>query len=157
MHTQWTHAQSRTNTGSILNISWTADGTGFAAAGGNGSVCFGSLLERRALWRHLVATLIESDRIRVHDILNDTTEMLEFRDKVLKMSLGFGHLIVVTASQCSIFDASQWNTPHLFEVKSPVSIIKQCRKYVFQCCSSFYVLDTLVINSFPIEHHNTDE
>ena len=113
-----------------MSVAWTADGTGFASAGGNGAVCFGSLVERRVEWQQLVATLVESDRIRIHDILNDTTENLEFRDKVVKMSLGFGHLVVVTASQCSIYDASQWNTPHLFEVKSPVSLIQQCKKYV---------------------------
>jgi intraflagellar transport protein 80 len=38
--TGWTHAKQTTDTGSILNIAWTSDGTQLAGAGGSGAVCF---------------------------------------------------------------------------------------------------------------------
>jgi intraflagellar transport protein 80 len=39
--TGWACSKAKLETGSILNIAWTPDGTQLAGAGGNGSVCFG--------------------------------------------------------------------------------------------------------------------
>ena len=77
----------------------------------------------------MVVSLTESLKLKVHDILTDSVEELDFRDKVIKMSLGFGHLIVVTATQCWIYDVQNWNTPHVFDVKDTVNLILQCKKY----------------------------
>ena len=53
---------------------------------------------------------------------------LEFKDRVIKMSLGFGHLVVATATQCSIYNVNNWNTPHIFDLKDTVNLIMQCKK-----------------------------
>ena len=36
----WAHCKQRISSGSLYSISWTLDGTQFAAGGGDGSVCF---------------------------------------------------------------------------------------------------------------------
>lgn len=138
MVNQWSYAQNTLDSGSILDIAWTEDGTEFAIAGGNGAVRFGHLIELKAEWKHLIATLVERDRLQVLDILNDTTEVLEFRENVIKLSLGFGYLVVVTASQCWIYDVSQWNTPHMIDIKGNISIIQQCSRYINEQMSKDY-------------------
>jgi hypothetical protein len=54
-------------------------------------------------------------------------EDLEFKDRIIKMSLGFGHLVVATATQCSIYNVNNWNTPHIFDLKDTVNLIMQVR------------------------------
>lgn len=54
-------------------------------------------------------------------------EDLEFKDCIIKMSLGFGHLVVATATQCSIYNVNNWNTPHIFDLKDTVNLIMQVR------------------------------
>jgi len=56
--------KAKIETGSILNIAWTPDGTQLAGAGGNGAVCFGSLLDHTLEWDKISATLEEGTRIR---------------------------------------------------------------------------------------------
>lgn len=41
----WAYSKVHLSTGSIYAISWTADGTQLAAAGGNGSVVFGNVVD----------------------------------------------------------------------------------------------------------------
>jgi intraflagellar transport protein 80 len=128
--TGWAYNRTPTHTGAILNISWTSDGTQLGAAGGNGSVCFGQLVERRLEWKNLAVSLTEDGKMKIHDILKDEVEELDFRDKVINWSLGFGNLVVATATQCWIYDVLSWNTPHVFDVKDTINLILQCKKYV---------------------------
>ena len=65
-----------------MNISWTSDGTSFAAGGGNGRVCFAQLVDRRLDWRNLQVVLQDASQIVVQDILSETVEELEFKDRV---------------------------------------------------------------------------
>ncbi|KAL0481894.1 intraflagellar transport protein 80 [Acrasis kona] len=143
--TGWAYTRKSTNTGSILNISWTSDGTQLAAAGGNGEVCFAQLVERQLEWRNLVVSINENLKMKVHDILGDTSEEIEFRDKIIKWKLGFGHLVVATASQCWIYDVQSWNSPHQFDVKDNVSLILLSKKI-------FLMMD----NSSGIQVYNYD-
>jgi intraflagellar transport protein 80 len=66
--------------------------------------------------------------MKVHDILSDSSDEIEFRDKIIKWKLGFGYLVVATASQCWVYDVQSWNTPHQFDVKDTVSLILQSKK-----------------------------
>ena len=65
----------------------------------------------------------------VQDILSETVDELDFnREQVIKMSLGFDHLIVATSTQCHVYSTSNWNTPHIFDLKDTVTLILQvCR------------------------------
>jgi intraflagellar transport protein 80 len=96
-----------------------------AGAGGNGAVVFGQLVQRQLQWNNVEVTLVEPDKVRVQDVFNETMEELDFRDRVLEMSLGFGHLILATATQCHVYNVNNWNTPHIFDLRNPVNVIVQ--------------------------------
>ena len=52
---------------------------------------------------HYEVVLTTRKHITVRNVTNDATDQLEFRDRVVKMSLGFGHLVVSTVSQCYVY------------------------------------------------------
>ena len=61
---------------------------------------------------------------------NDAWETLEFRDRIIQLSLDYGFLVVVTTSQCYIYTTRNWNTPTIFDLKDgSVSLIKQAEKH----------------------------
>eukprot|EP00899_Mesostigma_viride_P006413 jgi/Mesvir1/15773/Mv03342-RA.1 len=124
----WMYSKAKTDTGSILNMSWTSDGTEVAGAGGNGSLCFGQLIDRVAETMRIRASLEDSKTIRIQDVLNETVEDLDFRDRVINFSLGYSHLVVATSTQCVIYNTSNWNTPHMFDVSTPVHLLVQSEK-----------------------------
>lgn len=55
-------------------------------------------------------------------------EFLDFKDRVINMCIGWNNLVVTTANQCYVYDFSNWNTPHIFDLKDAVSFITQCSK-----------------------------
>lgn len=115
---QWSYSREKPDSGSLLDIAWSADSTQLAAAGANGAVVFGLLCGRRLEWSNYEATLVESDKVlvppeeakcshchlwplKIHilDVSNDFLEPLDFRDPVIKMRMAFGHMVVATATQ----------------------------------------------------------
>lgn len=124
--TGWSYCRDSPETGSIFSIHWCNDGTQLACGGGNGSVVFASLVERTATWQNTDATLDENNTIVVHDILNETKEELDFRDRVTDMSLAHGALVVTTNNQCLVYQSTNWNTPHVEDLKEPPTLIVQC-------------------------------
>ena len=93
--TGWSMCRASTHTGSLVNLAWTADGTHLAGAGGNGTVCFGQLLERRLEWGQLEVVQTTSDQLETLDITSEAVEPLELRDRICNISMGFGYLVVV--------------------------------------------------------------
>lgn len=126
--TGWSHCREATNTGSILHVAWTADCTQLACAGGNGSVCFAQLVDRRTEFQHLIILLNEANKVQVHNVVTDNIEELEHRDKIIKMSVGFGFLILATSTQCCIYDIQNFAAPTMFDVKDAVNLICQTDK-----------------------------
>eukprot|EP00928_Gymnodinium_smaydae_P032421 TRINITY_DN23485_c0_g1_i1.p1 TRINITY_DN23485_c0_g1~~TRINITY_DN23485_c0_g1_i1.p1 ORF type:complete len:759 (-),score=120.02 TRINITY_DN23485_c0_g1_i1:147-2423(-) len=124
--TGWSICREAPNVGSIFSISWVNDGTQFACGCGGGSVLFSSVVDRKLTWQNVDVILDENNVITVHDIVNQTKEELDFRDRVTDMSLGYGALIVTTNSQCYVYQQGNWNTPHIEDLKEPVNLIKQC-------------------------------
>jgi len=62
-------------------------------------------------------------------VSNDSWEKLEFRDRVLQLSLDFGHLVVVTTAQAYVYATKNWNTPVIFDLRDgAVSLIVQVKK-----------------------------
>jgi len=124
--TGWSYCRETQDAGSIFSISWCNDGTQLACGCGNGSVLFGGLVDRKFSWQNTDVTLDENNTITVHDVLHETKEELDFRDRVTEMSLGYGALIVTTNSQCFVYQQSNWNTPHVEDLKEPPTLIVQC-------------------------------
>jgi intraflagellar transport protein 80 len=71
-------------------------------------------------------TLDERNVITVHDIVAETKEEVDFRDRVTDMSLAYGWLIVTTTNQCFVYNEGNWNTPHIEDLKEPPTLILQC-------------------------------
>ncbi|PVD18640.1 hypothetical protein C0Q70_21190 [Pomacea canaliculata] len=126
----WSYALEKPNTGSIFNLAWSSDGTQVGGACGNGQVIFGNVIERRTEWKNFEATVVGAKQITVRNVVNDTIEKLDFRDRIIKMALGYNHLVVTTSSQCYVYSTKNWNTPVIFELKEgSVTLIKQAEKH----------------------------
>ncbi|RHY74799.1 hypothetical protein DYB34_009094, partial [Aphanomyces astaci] len=96
--TGWSYCRERPKAGSLMDIAWASDGTQLVAAGGNGSTLFAQVVDRHLQWNKI---------------------------EVIEMSLGYGFLIVCTATQCFIYNFQNWNTPHIFDLRAAVNFILQ--------------------------------
>ncbi|KAB0374163.1 hypothetical protein FD755_014419 [Muntiacus reevesi] len=127
---KWSYALEKPNTGSIFNIAWSIDGTQIAGACGNGHVIFAHVVEQRWEWKNFQVTLTKRRTMQVRNVLNDAVDLLEFRDRVIKASLNYAHLVVSTSLQCYVFSTKNWNTPLIFDLKEgTVSLILQAERH----------------------------
>ena len=106
-----------------MKLSWNRDGTIVAGAGGNGSVLFGYIVDRSLNCGNIEISLDEMNKINVVDCLNEMNDELDFKDRVVQMSLKHSHLIVATTSQVFIYNTTNWTSPFVIEVKEPISLI----------------------------------
>ncbi|XP_063349936.1 intraflagellar transport protein 80 homolog isoform X1 [Pelmatolapia mariae] len=128
--TGWSYALEKPNTGSVFSLAWSADGTQLAGACGNGHVIFAHVVEQHWEWKNFVITLTKRRTMQVRNVLNDAVDLLEFRDRVIKASLAYGHLVVATSLQCYVYNSRNWNTPLIFDLKEgTVSLILQAEKH----------------------------
>ncbi|XP_030599501.1 intraflagellar transport protein 80 homolog [Archocentrus centrarchus] len=128
--TGWSYALEKPNTGSVFSLAWSADGTQLAGACGNGHVIFAHVVEQHWEWKNFMITLTKRRTMQVRNVLNDAVDILEFRDRVIKASLAYGHLVVATSLQCYVYNSRNWNTPLIFDLKEgTVSLILQAEKY----------------------------
>ncbi|KAJ3106160.1 Intraflagellar transport protein 80 [Phlyctochytrium planicorne] len=132
----WSYAVAKPNSGSIYGIAWTPDGTQIACGGGNGAVIFSHTIDRRLEWKNYEVTIVDDRKIKVHDVIHGANENLEFRDRVVKTSLCFNHLIVATSSQCYVYSDKNWNTPAIIDLTNNGRVI--CIK---QTVDFFVVVD----------------
>ncbi|VDL94630.1 unnamed protein product [Schistocephalus solidus] len=114
---KWFHTIEKPTTGSILSLAWSADGTQVAAAGANGQVIFAKIVDQSMEWEGLEATVRDERLITTFNVDDGAVEKLEFRDRIVKMSVGYGHLIVITTLQCYIYSVKNFNTPSITELK----------------------------------------
>jgi len=134
--TGWTHCREECNSGSVFRIAWTADSTQLAAAGGTGAVVFAQLVDRKLSYGKFEFSLREANQISVHNVTEDSTEELGHPDKVIKMSVGYNHLVVATTTQCVVYNIDSFSTPHQFDLKDTVNLILQAEK-IFAIIDSF--------------------
>ena len=73
---------------------------------------------RRLWWHNLEIVQSTRNAIEVRDVLSEVAkEKLETRDRITKLQLGYGQLVVSTTRQCYIFSSKNWNTPINFDLK----------------------------------------
>lgn len=125
----WSHSFDKPQCGSVLSLSWSNDGTVVAGAGGNGAVLFGSIIDRQLSWSHIEATLDQENRININDCLHEVSDDLDFRDRVVNMSMNYGYLVVCTTNQCYVYHEGNWASPFVFDIKDVVFLIVQGAKY----------------------------
>jgi intraflagellar transport protein 80 len=94
----WSYSFHKPKCGSILGLSWNHDGNLVAGAGGNGAITFNYIVDRQISWAHIEATLDQDNKIQVNDSLNEMDEDLDFRDRVVNMSMKHSHLVVCTTA-----------------------------------------------------------
>lgn len=125
----WSHSFDKPQCGSILSLSWSHDGTVVAGAGGNGSVVFGNIVDRTLSWAHIEAILDSENKISINDCLHEMNDDLDFRERVVNMSMQHNHLIVCTTSQCYVYNVMNWTSPFVFDIKDVVFLIVQGARY----------------------------
>ena len=136
-----------------MNIAWTADGTTLAGAGGNGTVCFGQIMERRLEWGKLELVVSSADQIETTDLDSERVEQLELRDRISDVSVGYGFLVVATLGQICIYERVQheWSTPHTVDLKDTPTLLLQCERY-FLVADNFSGLQIYNYEGRPISH-----
>ncbi|CAM9565795.1 unnamed protein product [Ascophyllum nodosum] len=128
--TGWSHCRDRLQSGSLTSLTWTLDGTQLAAAGANRTVVVGQVIERSLEWENFEAVLVSPGKIRVSDVSSEMVEDLDFLGgRVIEMSLAFGHLVAATQNQVFIYSVSNWNTPHILDMRSGASLIVQAENH----------------------------
>ncbi|XP_045601736.1 intraflagellar transport protein 80 homolog [Procambarus clarkii] len=126
----WCHSLEKPTTGSIFNLAWSSDGTQVAGACGNGHVIFAHVIESHLEWKNYEATVTSRKSIALRDVTNEAWEKLELRDRIIKVSLSHGFMVIVTSTQGYIYSTRNWNTPFIFELKeSNVSLIVQAERH----------------------------
>ncbi|CAH8493309.1 unnamed protein product [Schistosoma mattheei] len=152
----WIHTLEKTHTGSILSIKWSPDGNQIACAGGNGRIINGYVTERCLEWNGFEAVLTDERTVVLHNLRNESIERLEFRDRVSKASFSFNYFIVVTSTQCYVYNIKNFNTPTIIELKeSSVTHISQCQKYfALADGSSVYIYNYDVRLVCSLKHAN---
>ena len=58
---------------------------------------------RQLEWKNWCATVNADHTVGMVDISNESAEHLEFPERVVRASLGWGHLLVTTPTQCYIY------------------------------------------------------
>lgn len=58
---------------------------------------------RHLEWRNLEAIVNGDSSIDINNVTNGAKEHLDFHDRIIKVSLGWGHLIVTMPTQCYIY------------------------------------------------------
>ncbi|CAK8674791.1 intraflagellar transport protein 80 homolog [Clavelina lepadiformis] len=133
----WCHSLEKSSTGSMANIAWSNDSTQVATACSDGNVMFAHCVEKHLEWCEYEVTLVSRKSVEVHNVVNDAHEALELKDRVIKLSLAFNYLIVITSSQCHIYSTDNFNTPSIFELRQGnVSFIMQAEKHFLLADSS---------------------
>lgn len=76
-------------------------------------------------------TVTDEYKVSVTNVLEGSVENLEFRDRVIKVCIGFKFLVITTAVQCYIYNQKNWNTPMIVDLSNTgrVTCIQQCAEY----------------------------
>lgn len=114
----WSRSLDKPHTGSIYKLDWSNDGTQLAAACANGHVLFAHVIEREVHYLNYTATVQDKKTVIVHNISDDTSELLELPERVMQLSLKYMHLVITTPSQCYIYNSNNWSTPNIFDLKN---------------------------------------
>ncbi|KAK8779293.1 hypothetical protein V5799_019367 [Amblyomma americanum] len=128
--TGWSYSLDKPQTQSIYSLEWSSDGTQVAGACGNGQIIFAHIIDRRLEWKNFEISMVGRKMVAVKNVMTDIKEALDFQDSIIKISMMFGHLIVVTSNQCYIYSMKNWNTPHMFDLREgSICLIVQAERY----------------------------
>ncbi|KAF8384242.1 che-2 [Pristionchus pacificus] len=126
----WAHSLDILSSGSLMALAWSPDGTQVAAGTAGGHVVHAHIIERRVSYRNLDVVQTKWNIVEVRDVSSEAAyESLETKERVTRMSIAFGYLVLVTTKQSYIYNDQNWNTPVLVDLKEgAVSVIVQAEK-----------------------------
>lgn len=128
----WPHSTIKFTTptvGSLFSITWSYDGTQIIAGSSSGSLICGHIIEVEKISKNLKAKTIGRQTIQLQDVIGQTSDTLDFPDRIINWSLGYGHLVVATTSQVHVYNEKYTNTPlSVVEGRYEVRIIVLAKK-----------------------------
>ncbi|OAF66182.1 Intraflagellar transport protein 80 [Intoshia linei] len=128
----WAHSlnQYPINHGSVVSLAWSYDSSKLAIGTGSGRIFSAHIADRYYEWSNYNITLKTPQIVETTNVIDDTTEKLDFKDCIVIVSIRYHHLIVITESQCFIYSVKNWNTPTIFDLKeNNVSTIVQSKRH----------------------------
>lgn len=112
---------------SVLSMVWSQDSSQLASVSSSGHLLLGTVIERRLQWKSWEVLSQDQKLLQVREIAKDVNEELDFKDTVVRMSLSFGHLIVITSNQGFVYSLSGKSSIHSgyhsFDMKSSTSSV----------------------------------
>lgn len=122
--TGWSHTYERIPEGSALSLQWLPDGTQMVIGCGTGRVCTGQIVDRKISWESYYATLTDSTKLLLQNMSKETSKELEHRNKVITMSMGYGYLVVCTATTCYSYSLHRLQSPIQFDLRDVIISLK---------------------------------
>lgn len=113
----------------MQSISWSPDGTQISSGNSFGQLLFGYVIERKLVSRNFIATTTGRKSMLLKDITNETSDILEFPDRIINFELAYGHLVVSTSKQIHIFNEKSINTPIIIDGRNETRHIEIGKKY----------------------------
>jgi intraflagellar transport protein 80 len=86
-------------------------------------------VDKTVSWQNVEIRLDENNRLLITDYHNETFEEIDFREKLIDMTIGYNYLIVVTNNQCHIYNIANLQHPYKFDLKEKVKLILTCPRY----------------------------
>ncbi|RWS06425.1 hypothetical protein B4U79_13582 [Dinothrombium tinctorium] len=141
----WSYSLDKPQVQSVFNLSWSSDSTQVAGAATNGTILFAYVVDRMLEWKSYELIATGRKVMKVRNISTTVEEEYDFRENIIKLSMEFGHLIVITTNQCHIYKINNFNAPHTFDLRDPnVTFLLQCDK-------SFLLVDAINVNLYSYE------
>ncbi|EDQ87072.1 uncharacterized protein MONBRDRAFT_33490 [Monosiga brevicollis MX1] len=120
----WSAALANTDGGSVYELAWLPDGTAVAGACADGQVFVADIVGHSINDDRYEVTQSAPDTLTVRRILENTTDVLELRERLVMMDLTSEYLVAITTSQCLIYRTATFSTPLAVELKAPVVMMK---------------------------------
>uniref|UniRef100_A0A5K3FJK9 WD_REPEATS_REGION domain-containing protein n=2 Tax=Mesocestoides corti TaxID=53468 RepID=A0A5K3FJK9_MESCO len=125
----WSYNMQKPNIGSLLDVAWSPDGTNVVAVGATGGVLFAHVSECCLECVGFEAVVSSAKTITITNVRDESKDTLEFRDRILRVSLAYEHLIALTTNQCHIYSVNNFNTPIIVDLKdATISLIIQSQE-----------------------------
>lgn len=86
---------------SLMNISWLNNS--IASISTSGQLFYGFIVDEVLQWSSYVLTILDSKRVLLKNILIDYEQEFEFNDPIIRYSIKFGYLIILSISQCYVY------------------------------------------------------
>lgn len=126
--TGWSHTYERVSEGSALALQWLPDGTQMIMGCGTGQVCNAQIVGRSIAWESYCATLTASKKLLLQNVSKNTSQELKARDKIIKMSLGYGYVVMCTLTTCFCYNLERLQSPVQFDLRDSVIAIQLSAK-----------------------------